>query len=655
MLNIRKASTTLSITVNRTITFRGMLVGATIWERLRPRCALLGLLGSLGLSSCQDTEPEKQGSAEQPQRPDESALGQMANPNREAEWAKIDDAAADGWESEVLAGEAKVQLEKLAALLLGGEPATCEDLAPILDPQFKGTRLTPADPVEVFEDSAVRVERGEEKLTQARDFTTAFNEVVNEFQGAVDSQFKIKVVQVEVQREKAAGSPVFTTEQFVSLSGHTTHGVVEHHAQWIAHWIRRAENPPALSQLEVGNFERSRTVQPWFADCTKSVLAQNSSYATQILRGMNHWLQRIPYRAALNRMGTPGLAVGDINADGLDDLYLCQEPGLPNLLFLQQSDGTVRDVSKAWGVDWLQDSRSALLADFDNDGREDLAVAIFGGVLLARNEGSRFDIQTVLPTSESTTTLSAADYDRDGKLDLYVCAYTPDRGLDSGPQALGPLGGRFVFHDAQNGSPNTLFRNETDDKKWQFRDVTTSTGMSADNTRWSFAATWDDFDNDGDPDLYVANDYGRNCLYRNNQSADGTIQFNNVAPEAKAEDSASGMSAAWADYDRDGWMDLYVGNMFSAAGSRITRQAKFQAGISDPLRQKFQHFARGNTLFRNLGDPDAPKFQDTTKATGVAVGRWAWSSLFGDLNNDGWDDLLVANGYITADEGGGDL
>ena len=94
---------------------------------------------------------------------------------------------------------------------------------------------------------------------------------------------------------------------------------------------------------------------------------------------MNHWLQRTQERRHL--LGSPGVAIGDVNGDGLEDLYLCQELGLPNLLFLQNPDGTLDDVSAAWGIDWLQHSRSALLVDLDNDKDQDLVVGFFGGLL----------------------------------------------------------------------------------------------------------------------------------------------------------------------------------------------------------------------------------------------------------------------------------
>ena len=108
------------------------------------------------------------------------------------------------------------------------------------------------------------------------------------------------------------------------------------------------------------------------------------------------------------------------------------------------------------------------------------------------------------------------------------------------------------------------------DSAWEFRDVTRDVGLDVNNQRHSLAAAWEDFDNDGDQDLYVANDYGPNCLYRNDAG-----RFVDVAETAGVLDFGSGMSVSWGDYNRDGLMDLYVGNMFSSAGNRITTQDQF--------------------------------------------------------------------------------
>jgi hypothetical protein len=111
------------------------------------------------------------------------------------------------------------------------------------------------------------------------------------------------------------------------------------------------------------------------------------------------------------------------------------------------------------------------------------------------------------------------------------------------------------------------------------------------------------------------------------------------------------MSVSWGDYDRDGEPDLYVGNMFSNAGHRITSQPGFGTGGDASLRPIYRRFAKGNSLFRGLG---GGRFEETGAPAGVEHGRWAWSSVFADLDHDGWQDLVVANGYISGD-GAGDL
>jgi hypothetical protein len=156
------------------------------------------------------------------------------------------------------------------------------------------------------------------------------------------------------------------------------------------------------------------------------------------------------------------------------------------------------------------------------------------------------------------------------------------------------------------------------------------------------AAAWEDFDNDGDQDLYVANDYGQNCLYRNDEG-----QFINVADELNVVDFGSGMSVSWGDANHDGWMDLYVGNMFSAAGNRVATQSRFMAQSDEATRKLYQRFAKGNSFFENQ---NGLRFAEVGADAGVEMARWAWSSLFVDVNNDGWDDLFVANGFITADD-----
>jgi hypothetical protein len=218
---------------------------------------------------------------------------------------------------------------------------------------------------------------------------------------------------------------------------------------------------------------------------------------------------------------------------------------------------------------------------------------------------------------------------------LYVGRYWPtseDRGEIPIP---------VPYFDGQNGGRNVLLRNAGD---WRFEDVTAATGLDEHNTRYTMAAAWEDIDDDGDVDLYVANDFGKNCLYENRA---GT--FRNIAPTAQVEDIASGMSVSFADFDHDGHLDIYVSNMFSSAGNRVAYQRRYAEHFDAEGTANVRRMARGNSLFRNLGDRT---FADVSVASRTTMGRWAWGSLFADLNNDSWDDLLVLNGNITAEKPG---
>jgi tetratricopeptide (TPR) repeat protein len=223
-----------------------------------------------------------------------------------------------------------------------------------------------------------------------------------------------------------------------------------------------------------------------------------------------------------------------------------------------------------------------------------------------------------------------ADYDGDGWLDIYFCLYLYYQGTD---QYKYPS----PYHDAENGPPNFMMRNNRDGT---FRDVTAQTGLNKNNTRYSFCCGWSDYNRDGWPDLYVVNDFGRKNLYRNNR--DGT--FTDVAPQAGVEDVGAGMAVCWFDYDNDGVEDLYVADMWTAAGKRISTQEIFQKNTPEQIRALYRKHAMGNSLFHNKGDG---AFQDATASAGVEMGRWSWSSGAWDFDHDGFPDLYIANGMVS--------
>ncbi|HEY4903997.1 MAG TPA: FG-GAP-like repeat-containing protein [Candidatus Sulfotelmatobacter sp.] len=384
---------------------------------------------------------------------------------------------------------------------------------------------------------------------------------------------------------------------------------------------------------------RSRSSAPIYADITEPSLDGNPSYREQIVHGTDYWRTVLDGACGINIYGHNGVSVADIDGDGFDDLYICQPAGLPNRLYRNRGDSTFEDITEASGVGILDETACALFADFDNDGRQDLIVVRASGPLLFVNEGNgRFRqkpdaFQFTNSPQGAFTGAAVADYDRDGWLDVYFCLYVYYRGAD---QYKYPL----PYYAAENGPPNFLMRNQRDGT---FRDVTQESGLNQNNTRYSFCCGWGDYNGDGWPDLYVVNDFGRKNLYRNN--GDGT--FTDVAPQEGVEDIGAGMSVCWLDYDNDGAQDIYVADMWTAAGERISIQDVFKKGSSEEIRALYRKHAMGNSLFRNRGHLGSRDFEDKTESTGVGMGRWAWSSDSWDFDHDGFPDLYIANGMIS--------
>ncbi|NIP95062.1 MAG: hypothetical protein GWO24_17090, partial [Akkermansiaceae bacterium] len=324
-----------------------MLLGNNTLGKIGPLAGVI--LVGFG-SSCSDPEgaesrvPKSAGAAE---TGDSLELGAIASRVRVLEdWRRqADDPGADGWKSEVLAAAAQGQLDLLGTHLAGAGPEAAPRLIRALLSNDEALGVLVPGPLErVYEDGTVTVERfaSEPAWTKAAGGLAGAIAGVGPGPGEeTGARFKFKVVRV-LQGESGER---FVTHQHVAISWRTGEEVVAQHARWVVHWQQRGgELPPLIERVAVGDFEQTRTKlvegRTLFADCTGSVLGGNGSYREQLLRGLNHWLARMPYRVPMNFSGSPGLALGDVNGDGLDDLYLCQEPGLPNRLFLRNPDGT---------------------------------------------------------------------------------------------------------------------------------------------------------------------------------------------------------------------------------------------------------------------------------------------------------------------------
>lgn len=342
----------------------------------------------------------------------------------------------------------------------------------------------------------------------------------------------------------------------------------------------------------------------------------------------------------------PGVSVVDIDRDGYDDLYVMPSWG-KNLLLHNQGDGTFRDIAAEVGLDLENFCSSAAFADFDNDGDPDVFMGrTFERSLYFVNEDGRFyDRSGTLALAalpNFVTSISAADYNGDGLLDVYFSTYAHDDTWDRLREVLELMprsqarellarrrkGHRFRDH---YGPPNLLLVNRG---AGRFAVALQSSQLAL--WRNTFQSTWADYDGDGDPDLYAANDFAPNNMLRN----DGD-RFSDVTAATGTADIGFGMGVSWGDYDNDGLQDLYVCNMYSKAGQRIMGQIP---GL-DP---RIVMLAGGNSLFRNEGG----RFR---KVSGVEppsllvekVG-WAWGGQFADFDNDGFLDIYSLSGYYSA-------
>ncbi len=407
--------------------------------------------------------------------------------------------------------------------------------------------------------------------------------------------------------------------------------------EWELHWRRNTDGNWIVTRWVALHEHRSYLSGPGFVDVTGRWFASVPSLADQLSRGVDDWRTSLDGAFGIDIYGNNGVSVGDYDNDGFDDIYVCQPAGLPNRLYRNRGDGTFEDVSAKAGVDVLDATSCALFADLRNSGYQDLIVVRTNGPLLFVNNGDgTFTLKPdgfrfTNPPQGALTAAAAADYNLDGFLDIYFCLYSYYQGL-SDYQYPTP------YYDAQNGPPNFLFRNRGDGT---FEDVTGPSGLNVANSRYTLACAWNDFNNDGLPDLYVVNDFGRKVLYRNL----GNGRFEDVSREQGVEDAGEGMSSTWFDYDNDGSDDLYVVNMWEAAGKRVTTQAVFMPSAPESARQVYRQDAEGNTLLHN--DGRARRFRDVTGGSGTQVGGWNWSSSAWDVDGDGFADLYVANGFIS--------
>jgi hypothetical protein len=338
-------------------------------------------------------------------------------------------------------------------------------------------------------------------------------------------------------------------------------------------------------------------------------------------------------RYIIEAKGGGGVAWIDYNNDGFPDLFFVNGSTFehwkrgdspPSRLYRNNRDGTFVDVSGGSGLNHTGWGMGACVGDYDNDGYDDLYVTYYGGNVLYRNNGNGTftDVTKQAGVAGHGWGMGCAfgDYDNDGRLDLYVANY-----LDVDIEHLGEPGSApnctyrsiatFCGPRGLPGSRDILFHNNGDGT---FTDVTENAGIDHDQY-YGLGVVWGDYDRDGRPDIYVANDSTPSSLYHNN--GDGT--FTDVGVQAGVAYSAegqeqAGMGTDFADYDNDGWPDLLKGN------------------FSDDTKN----------LYHNNGDGT---FTDLTYRAGLGGVGWLFTTFgakFLDYDNDGWKDIFLANGQV---------
>ena len=372
---------------------------------------------------------------------------------------------------------------------------------------------------------------------------------------------------------------------------------------WQTTWSKNEDDQFQLLTAEVPATEivtLSINTPRLFFDCTDSIIGGSGCLREQLIYGVDQWASKLP---GIDTQGNSGLSVGDVNNDGRDDIYLCQPQGVGNRLLIQKRDGSAVDESRKYGVNLLDESRSSLFVDLDNDGDQDLVVATKTDLVFMSNTGQeRYEIIDKLDRCCDGLSLSAADYDNDGDLDLFLCRQTQSRAsVPIADSAVNLLAG------------SVLLRN---DESFRFVDVTALAGLVSDNPLSARAAIWFDRDLDGDQDLYVTTGESGGIQFVN------TDGFFTQASDMIASSLPAQQSASTGDFNGDGRFDLLVASKSEFGdASNIESHISF-GGQADSTKPFFLR---------------APLFDN----------QYATSSLVADLNNDGRDDMVIGNGGFT--------
>jgi hypothetical protein len=359
----------------------------------------------------------------------------------------------------------------------------------------------------------------------------------------------------------------------------------------------------------------------YLEDATEDVGLDFRHYRVTVDDELNHILPQISSVGA-------SVTISDVNRDGYSDIYLTSsEFGTKNALYLNMGDGTLTEAAEEFGIASMNDeivgaSMGSIWGDINNDGYEDLFIFRWGKPELFLNKsGTGFENITAtsgLPEHINSNTALWIDYNRDGLLDLFVGGYYHEDVDLFNLENTRMMPDSYEY--ATNGGLNYLFKNKGEGV---FEDVSEEVGLQ-DSRKWTLASSSADIDGSGFPDLVLANDYGVDEVFINENGE----RFVNIGESAgPGFTPKSGMSVDFGDILNQGSYSIYITNIS-------------EAGV----------LMQGNNLWvpaRNSGAGTELSYRNVAGNMGVEIGEWGYSGKFIDFNNDGFLDLYVANGYVS--------
>ena len=378
-----------------------------------------------------------------------------------------------------------------------------------------------------------------------------------------------------------------------------------------------------------GNWIKSVNVLHYSTSSTKNFLMTDntSDFGIDISEFHDNW------ESPANRTipNTGGVYSFDYNKDGYIDLLIDDVTHYRGfILYKGTREGVFKNSTDEVKLPPLQSPSLVAIADLDNDGWEDIIIG--PGLIFKNNFGENFvnvsrnsNLSKLgnLRETQNFSSISVADYDRDGLVDLYICRSSPN-----------PDGGSWINGKMEDNYETQLLKNKGN---FIFEDVTKKSNASGEK-RSVFTTVFSDFNNDFWPDIYLIHEFGNGVLLLNDQKG----KFEKIMIAEFASDFGS-MGLASGDFNNDKNIDIYVSSMYSSAGTRVISNLK-ENSFDKKVMSELKSMVRGSQLYSNLGELKFEKMADKYNLASVG---WGYGPIMSDLNNDSWIDIYTTSGFVS--------